>query len=41
MTLAAGIDDPLCTGREAVGLLNEIVKEVGDVIETVHATLFS
>jgi hypothetical protein len=38
--LAAGIDHPLCKGREAVGLLSGIVKEVGDVIETIHTTLF-
>ena len=38
--LAAGIDHPLCKGREAVGLLSAIVKEVGDVIETIDTTLF-
>jgi len=38
--LAAGIDHPLCEGREAVGLLNAIVKEVGDVMETIQQTLF-
>lgn len=38
--LAAGIDHQLCKGREAVGLLSGIVKEVGDVIETIHRTLF-
>lgn len=38
--LAAGIAHPLCKGREAVGLLSNIVNEVGDVIETIHTTLF-
>jgi hypothetical protein len=37
--LAAGIDHPLCQGREAVGLLSGIVKEVGDVIETIQTAL--
>ncbi len=40
VTLAAGIDHPLCEGREAVALLNAIVKEVGDVMETIQLTLF-
>lgn len=39
--LAAGIDHELCEGREAVGLLNSIVKEVGDVVEAIHEALFS
>lgn len=38
--LAAGIDHPLCKGREATGLLSAIIKEVGDVIEAIHTTLF-
>jgi hypothetical protein len=38
--LAAGIDHELCVGHEAVGLLNSIVKEVGDVIETIQGALF-
>ncbi len=37
--LAAGIDHELCVGHEAVGLLNSIVKEVGDVIETIQGSL--
>jgi hypothetical protein len=39
--LAAGIDHELCVGHEAVGLLNSIIKEVGDVIETIQGALFS
>jgi hypothetical protein len=38
--LAAGIDDPLCRDREAVGLLSALVKDVGDVIEPIHTKLF-
>ncbi len=41
IVLAIGIDHALCEGREGVGLLNEIMRDVRDVIAGLETDLFS
>jgi hypothetical protein len=38
--LAAGIDHPLCEGREAVGLLKAMMHEVSPAMNSIEKTLF-
>jgi hypothetical protein len=40
VTLSIGIEHPLCEGREAVGLMNQIVREVTSRIGDIEAGLF-
>jgi hypothetical protein len=40
VTLSIGIDHPLCEGREAVGLINEIIAEVTSVMGDIEGALF-
>ncbi len=40
VALAAGVDHPLCEGREAIGLLKEIIREVTAVMNDIETKLF-
>ena len=40
VALAAGVVHPLCEGREAVGLLKDIIREVTAVMNDIETRLF-
>ena len=40
VALSIGIDHPLCEGREAVGVINEMIATITSVMGDIEAALF-